>query len=446
MTLFDSLEANTPDPSEDSDNESSISGDSNIEFSIDTVLGDLQTFVECLVPLGFSLQRPACDPNPWRGQTAGPPPPTTGSAADMRLLEMPSAENLSPVLLPELVANVREKLLSWADADDQLPFEKLLQLMAGTDSPTIERDIALFFEYELKVVSKQRSLPPHWPSKHQVQALVKIAIPLFNLAVTACRYIGDKRGNPKKRLEVLLQYRKANQVTRLDRMYLPILENLFDDEGELDKERRTSKFREIVGSIILLEIPISIVSLSHLLNIPKDTISYGIDLLYFVLSIPVDENIPVKLIDSSFRDFLLDPHKRGKSPFWVDEKEMHKSLASKCLRLLSSPSGLRQNMCNLTSPGTLKSEVNDQMIGEALTLDVQYACRYWVHHLQKSGGLIRDGDLVDAFLRKYFIYWLEAMSLLGEVSASILMVNSLQSLTKVKYFCLLYWFLFLPVT
>ena len=143
--------------------------------------------------------------------------------------------------------------------------------------------------------------------------------------------------------------------------------------------------------------------------------------------------MPVRLLHLSFRDFLLDTKKRGKSPFWVDEKETQKLLASKCLQLLSSPRGIRENMCNLMRPGTLRNEFNYQEISNALSPDVQYAYRYWVYHLAKSGGRIRDGDLVDAFLQKYFLYWLEAMSLMGEASESIRMVSSLQSLTDVSY-------------
>lgn len=114
LTLLDSFETNTPDPSEDSDSESSISGDSDIEFSIDAVLGDLQTFVECLVSLGFSLQRPACDPTPCLSNTAAPPPSVTVSAADMRLIKMPSAENLSSALWPESIDDFSKESPLWA--------------------------------------------------------------------------------------------------------------------------------------------------------------------------------------------------------------------------------------------------------------------------------------------------------------------------------------------
>ena len=304
---------------------------------------------------------------------------------------------------------------------------------------TIEHDIAVFLEHELSVVSKQRSLPVGWPSKEQIQALVEMAIPLFIFASTACRYIGDERDNPKTRLEIFLQYQTAHQVSKLDKTYLPILNHLFDDEDELDKERRTSEFREVVGSIVILESPLSIPSLANLLNIPKDNISCRLDLLHSVLNISADEDMPVRLLHLSFREFLLDTKRRGKSPFWVDEKETQKRLARKCLQLLNSPKGLRKNICNLSGPGTLRSEVDCQMIGNALPSEVQYACRYWGHHLVQSGGRICDGDLVHIFLKKYFLYWLEAMSLMGEASESIHIINSLQSLTDVRCFKAFYF-------
>jgi hypothetical protein len=302
---------------------------------------------------------------------------------------------------------------------------------------TIGHDIALFLEHELGKIREQRSLSLDWPGKGQILALVEMAIPLFIFAATACRYIGDKRDNPKRRLDIVLQYQTATKVSKLDQTYLPILNQLFD-EDEVDKERRTSEFREIVGSIVVLESPLSIASLAHLLNIPQDDVNCKLDLLHSVLSIPVDEDMPVRLLHISFRDFLLDPQKRGRSPFWIDERETHKRLANKCLQLMSNPKGLRQNMCNLPRPGTLRNEIDSRTIDESLPPEVRYACRYWVHHLEQSKGRICDRDPVYAFLQKYFLYWLEAMSLIGEASESIRIIDSLQSLIDVRFSSVFY--------
>lgn len=296
---------------------------------------------------------------------------------------------------------------------------------------TIEKDITLFLQHELEGIREQRSLSPHWPSEDQIQALVQMTVPLFIFAATACRYVGDNRGNPKKRLDTILQYQTAPEVSKLDKTYLPILNQLFNDVDE-DKEQWSSEFRDIVGSIIVLESPLSIISLAELLDILKEDISCRLDLLHSVLSISMDENTPVRLLHLSFRDFLLDPQKRGKCPFWVDERETHERITSKCLQLMSSPKGLRQNMCNLSRPGTPRSEIDQRKIDCCLQPEIQYACRYWVHHLKQSENYIRDNDSVDAFLQKHFIYWLEAMSLIGKVCESIHMINSLQSLTDVR--------------
>jgi NACHT domain len=223
---------------------------------------------------------------------------------------------------------------------------------------TIDHDIRLFLEHELKEIQEQRSLSPNWPRKDQIQALVDLAVPLFIFASTVCRYIADRHDNPRKRLEVILQYQLATHISKLDRTYLPILSQLFDDEDEVDKQRRISEFQDIVGSIVILESPLSISSLAHFFQIPKEDISCKLDSLHSVLSIPNSEDLPIRLLHLSFRDFLIDPQKKRKSPFWVDKRKTHERLASKCLELLSGPKGLRQNMCKLLNSGTLKSKIN----------------------------------------------------------------------------------------
>jgi hypothetical protein len=248
------------------------------------------------------------------------------------------------------------------------------------------------------------------------------------------------------RLEVVLQYQSTTHVSKLDRTYLPILSQLFDDEDEADKQRRTSEFRDIVGSIVVLESPLSISSLAHFFQISKEDIRCRLDSLHSVLSIPDSEDLPVRLLHLSFRDFLVDPQKKGKSPFWVDKRETHERLASKCLELLSSPEGLRQNMCKLLNPGTLRSEIDERTIVICLPPGLQYACRYWVHHLEQSDRHIHDGDPIHLFLQKYLLYWLEAMSLIREAYKCIHIINRLQALAEVRsffaFYCNLYTYLF----
>jgi hypothetical protein len=296
---------------------------------------------------------------------------------------------------------------------------------------TIRHDIRAYFEYELGQVQQQRSLSSNWPRSDQIDALVEQAIPLFIFAATACRYIGDRRGNPKKRLDIVLEYGKV-KASKLDATYLPILNQLFDEEDEEDRERWICEFREIVGSIVILEAPLSTASLAHLLQISKEDVSCTLDSLHSVLSIPSSDSEPIRLLHLSFREFLVDVSKQ-KCPFWVDETDRHERLASYCIKLMSGPDGLHKNMCGLR-PGSFRSEIDEGMLTNRLSPELQYACRYWVGHLAQCHSHTIVGDSTDMFLRQHFLHWLEAMSLIGDLNKCIPMIETLYALANVRTF------------
>jgi hypothetical protein len=86
---------------------------------------------------------------------------------------------------------------------------------------------------------------------------------------------------------------------------------------------------------------------------------------------------------------------------------------------MSGPSGLRQDICGLSGPGVLRSEIDDRMVGSTLLSELQYACRYWISHLTHSQQHIVDGDTTHLFLQKHLLHWLEAMSLMIESSRCV---------------------------
>ena len=47
-----------------------------------------------------------------------------------------------------------------------------------------------------------------------------------------------------------------------------------------------------------------------------------------------------------------------------------------------------------------------EIIDNALSSEIRYACRYWVHHLEQNKSYIRDEDLTHVFLRKYVFFLL----------------------------------------
>jgi hypothetical protein len=296
---------------------------------------------------------------------------------------------------------------------------------------TIEHDIRLFLEHELSAIRKQRRLASGWPATQQILALVELAVPLFIYAATVCRYVGTKGGDPEEYLNKVLQYPKA-AFSQLDRTYLPVLDHLLSEQEERDKEDWLHVFRGLVGSIVILESPLSVGPLARLLQVPQKHVERRLDALHSVLSIPNGEHVPVRLLHLSFREFLVDPQKQGKSPFWVDEKSTHNKLLSCCLELMSGQSGLRQDMCSVVGPGVLRSEIDDGTVANSLPAELQYACRYWTSHLIQSQHDIIDGDTTHIFLQKHLLHWLEAMSLMRESSRCVHLLDSLQVLASVE--------------
>lgn len=254
-------------------------------------------------------------------------------------------------------------------------------------------------------------------------------------AATVCRFIQDRRlGGPRDQLERILE-RQGDRKSKLDATYLPVTDRLLAGLNESQKKEVVKRFKRIAGSIVILGSPLSSCSLAQLLDIPLDTIEDQLDYLHSVLRIPPDPDKPIQLLHLSFRDFLVDPEKGGKPeefPFWIDEHRAHSQLALDCLRLLSTGTALKQDICNLKHPGTSRTEVDQKTIDACLPPEVQYACRYWVFHWKESKQAIQDNDQVHRFLTSHLLYWLEALSLLGNMSESLLMINDLVELLHVS--------------
>ncbi|KAH1610343.1 hypothetical protein KXX35_001261, partial [Aspergillus fumigatus] len=89
-------------------------------------------------------------------------------------------------------------------------------------------------------------------------------------------------------------------------------------------------------------------------------------------------------------------------------------------------SGLKRNVCGLSSYGTLREDVASQVIDQYIPQALQYSCRYWMYHFEKAGDKEREKDIFP-FLKEYFIHWLEAMSLLGLASETVGIIGTLRT-------------------
>jgi hypothetical protein len=305
---------------------------------------------------------------------------------------------------------------------------------------TIQHDISIFLKDALSKIRKNSNadlpmgtpLDHDWPGEKILGDLVDMAVPLFIVAATVVRFVGDSNWDPQEQLETILKFHGTGYLEQIEQTYLPVLTQLTAILGNSrDKEKLYEEFRMIVGSIVTLAEPLSVTSLATLLNVSLPTIIRRLRPLHSVLQVPTDSETPIRTLHLSFREFLLSDKLRHE-PFGVDGPATHRMLLTQCLALLSGPADLRENLCDLKYPGQLRREIDSTIIDERLSPTFRYACRYWVHHVQYSMVRIHDDNDVHVFLKQHFLHWLEALSLMNRISEAVGHVGVLQSLVSVS--------------
>ena len=297
----------------------------------------------------------------------------------------------------------------------------------------IQRDISVFLRHELDIIRRESENyhPEEWPGENKIQLLCQKASGLFIYASTACHFIGDRSWDPDNSLSIILNddYVGQSVTGNLDDMYTKILMHAAIPGGR-DKEKLSTEFRHIVGSIVILLDTLPAALLDRLLFIPEGTVHRRLHGLHSVLDIPKSQDSPIRLLHPSFRDFLLDERRCSDPRFWINEKKAHNRLLEDCLKLMSKY--LKRDMANLQLPGALKRKVENSIVENFIPLDVQYGCRHWVSHLQRSNIRLYDNCQVHIFLRKHFLHWIEALCLIGELSEGILALRTLESILTVS--------------
>ncbi|KAJ4021234.1 hypothetical protein NW752_004241 [Fusarium irregulare] len=252
-------------------------------------------------------------------------------------------------------------------------------------SDIIERDIRTFFTEELSrirqdynlIAEEEFRLPDTWPGSENTAVLVQKAVPLFIFAATVCRFIRQwMSADPEVQLQKVLAFDTKSQESKMDATYLPSLQQQLGGLSKREEKAVIDDFQRIVGTIILLEAPLTVSALSKLIDVPKKSIYHRLEVLRSVLHYPETAASPIRLFHLSFRDFLLDPEKEGINRFWVDEKQSHGRIAAGCLHILKS--SLKEDICGLVAPGIARSEVAASRVSSCISQDLDTTCfTFW---------------------------------------------------------------------
>jgi hypothetical protein len=142
----------------------------------------------------------------------------------------------------------------------------------------------------------------------------------------------------------------------------------------------------------------------------------------------------VYLIHQSAKDYLSI--NASAKIFPTGRADVHYDLFSRSLSALSEI--LRRDICNFRHPGLLIDQV--KLVDPDPLAPVRYSCVFWVDHLYEvdNGNCyayeddLKDKGIVHVFLQQKFLYWLEALSLLGSMSDGVLSMETLESLLLVS--------------
>lgn len=258
-----------------------------------------------------------------------------------------------------------------------------------------------------------------------------MSVPLLIFAVTIGRILLDYQWDPENSLaEILIHH---TDISQLNGTYLPVLDHLLVARDGSKKVQLIEEYRTVLGTIILLESPLSLNALATLLGVQKHFLHIRLNSLYSILDVPHHETTPIRLFHISLRDFLLNADTRERSPLWIDQKEINQKLTSRCLDIMQQK--LKKNICNLHSYGVERTTINSQSMSNHLPPELQYSCRYWIHRLARSRYPRSQIDCIVAFLDVHLLHSVEVMSILGIVSEVLGNIRTLQSVTQVSPHC-----------
>ena len=306
----------------------------------------------------------------------------------------------------------------------------------------MDSDVKLFLKTQLTDIIKNQSnynLTEGWPSLQDIEILCKKAAGFFIYASTVIKFVTSQHHPPDKRLALIIslpQDTSHEGRSGVDLLYTQVLGQAFSD---VDQEF-LSHFKSVVGMVVLISNPLSIISLSHLGNCGTPSRMYStLCTLHSLLLVPDSMEDPVHIFHKSFPDFLMDPERCTDHRFFIDPLVYHTEIMLSCLRVMNER--LKKDICELGDCASLSDVKDLSTQRKAYIWDVLgYACHFWTHHLigaaTSSPGIENVYKAIDKFFTTNLLLWIEVLSLMGILDVGIHALNNIQQwYTLVSYIC-----------
>ncbi|KAF2202261.1 WD40 repeat-like protein [Delitschia confertaspora ATCC 74209] len=193
--------------------------------------------------------------------------------------------------------------------------------------------------------------------------------------------------------------------------------------------------RQVLSTVITTYRPLHLQELHVLSGLPtllKDVNQSTTAIVQMCGSFLTIRNDIVYIIHQSARDFLATEASHDIFPYGA--RDVHKSVFLKSLHAMSGT--LRRDIYSLREFGYPIEQVK-QPDPDPLAAS-RYSCVYWVDHLcnwNNNSSMdyyvnLQDGGIIDSFLRKQYLYWLEALSLCNSMPRGVVSMAKLKALIQ----------------
>ena len=289
---------------------------------------------------------------------------------------------------------------------------KVLRLQT-VDKEQVTADIRLYIATKLLGTPQLRT----WYSDSKADVLAEQCDGLFIVATTAVKYAFELGHDAAVgRFQMLLDTPRddlsTNILAPLDRIYAMVLE----DAARVQEAGSDglAAMRQLLAALLSARMILSVAALADLLRLAVHDARVILSRLHAVVHVPDDNSEPgLRTLHATFGDFIS---RRAPDHIRIMNSASHDVPARSCLQVMTER--LHFNVSHSSS----SYEPNASSKPASLTLSLEYACTQWIYHVaSQPDPSVLEGAINEVFRRK-FLFWLEVMSILGQVQRAAAML------------------------
>ena len=314
---------------------------------------------------------------------------------------------------------------NWPDIEEQLEqagYKVNLSLELNTES--ISTSVSLFIQHRVSQLAQQKKYDEKTRDM-VVEHLMSNANDTYLWVALVCQVLqATARRNVLKKL--------ASFPPGLNALYEQMMQ-------QISKTDDASLCNQVLASLVLLYRPVTLRELVALVEQLEDTtdISELQEIVSSCGSFLTLRNQTVYFVHQSAKDFLLI--KAAEELFPNGKDPIHQAVLTRSIDAMYGT--LRRDMYGLKDLGYIARGEIEAPDPDPLATS-RYSCFHWVDHLydlsltssEACAEYLQDRGVVDNFLQKRFLYWLEALSLCRGMSKGVLSIGKLRTLVQVRGF------------